>query len=229
MEAELIAVSASGLAWSITYLALIYRGFKDKTYGMPLIPLALNFAWEFVFSIIYPPENSGISGTIVNAIWMLCDIGIIFTYFTYAYKYFKAYYGISKTQWLLFSIFAFVVSFGIMLVGGPFFGQFESYFMGDTFQGAIFIAYVQNLIMSICFILMLWQRKSSEGQSLTIGITKCIGTGLTVGIYYLFFLHHGEAKLMNIIVGATFLLDLFYIKSLYDVLVKEGKQPWKRI
>jgi hypothetical protein len=75
---------------------------------------------------------------------------------------------------------------------------------------------------------MIWQRKSSEGQSLTIAITKFIGTGLTVGVYYLFILHKGEAGLMNIIVGITFLLDLFYIKSLYDVLIKEGKNPFKR-
>lgn len=36
MNVELVATSASGLAWTVTYIALVYRGFKDKSYGMPL-------------------------------------------------------------------------------------------------------------------------------------------------------------------------------------------------
>jgi hypothetical protein len=225
---ELIATSASGLAWTVVYVALIYRGIKDKTYGMPLVPLALNFAWEVTFSIIYPPSSTGMAGIIVNAIWMICDIGIIVTYFMYSYKYFYTSYGISKSAWILYSLAAFGVSFGIMLTGGPFFGQFTDYFKNDTFQGAIFIAYIQNLIISVCFLLMIWERKSSEGQSLTIAVFKCIGTGLTVGVYYLFTLHKGLAHLMNVIVGFTFLLDVIYITSIYKQITLEGKNPWKR-
>lgn len=229
MNAEFTAVTASGLAWTITYIALVYRGIKDRSYGMPLVPLALNFAWELVFSIIYPPKSTGMTGVIVNAVWMICDLGIITTYFLYGYKYFKERYSISKSGWLLISFFAFVLAFGIMLSGGPFFGQFQPYFAGDVFQGAIFIAYIQNLIISVCFILMLLERKSSEGQSLTIGVFKCIGTGLTVGIYYLFILHHGQAVLMNVIIGATFIFDIGYIALIYRRLRAEGKKPLLRL
>lgn len=229
MNAELIATSASGLAWTVVYIALIYRGIKDKSYGMPLVPLALNFAWEFVFSLIYPPADTGVAGIVINAIWMICDIGIVACYFIYGYRYFYQRYGISKATWLTYSIAAFLVAFGIMLTGGPFFGQFVDYFKADIFHGAIFIAYIQNLIISVCFLLMIWERKSSEGQSLTIGVFKCIGTGLTVGIYYLFILHHGQAYLMNIIIGFTFLLDLVYITTIFKQLKREGKNPWKRL
>ena len=229
MNTELIATGASGIAWTIVYFALVYRGIKDKSYGMPLVPLALNFAWETVFSLVYPPVVTGLAGSIINTIWMVCDVGIIYTYFKYGYKYFEQYYGMSKSRWIRYSIFAFVLALGIMLTGGPFLGQFVPYFKGDIFQGAIFIAYVQNLVISICFLLMIWQRRSSEGQSLTIGVFKCIGTGLTVGIYYLFDLHKGKADLMNIIIGATFLLDLIYIRTLYKQLEDEGKNAWTRI
>ena len=229
MNAELWAVSFSGLAWTVVYLALIYRALKDKSYGMPLIPLALNFAWEFVFSVVYPPAGTGVAGVVVNAIWMFCDIGIIITYFLYGYKYFKDRYNISKREWILYSVAAFLTSLGIMLTGGPFFGQFQNYFKNDIFQGAIFIAYIQNLIISICFLLMIWERQSSEGQSLMIGIFKCIGTGLTVGIYYLFILHHGKAYLMNIVVSFTFILDIIYIITIYKMLKIEGINPWKRL
>jgi hypothetical protein len=229
MNAEFIAVSASGLAWTITYTALVYRGIKDRSYGMPLVPLALNFAWEVVYSIIYPPASTGAAGVIVNAAWMICDIGIIITYFLYGYKYFRQRYLVNRGQWLFMSVFAFAVAFGIMLTGGPFFGQFRPYFFGDVFQGAIFIAYIQNLIISICFLLMILERRSSEGQSLTIGVFKCLGTGLTVGVYYLFFLHHGQAALMNIIIGVTFILDIMYIALIYHQLLSEGSNPWTRL
>lgn len=226
---EIIATSISGLAWTVVYIALVYRGFKDKSYGMPLVPLALNFAWEFVFSVIYPPSGTGVAGIVVNAIWMICDIGIIATYLLYGYKYFYGRYGISKPVWLIYSLAAFAVAFGIMLTGGPFFGQFGGYFMNDTFHGAIFIAYIQNLIISVCFLLMIWERRSSEGQSMTIGIFKCVGTGLTVGVYYLFTLHKGQAHLMNIIIGFTFILDIIYIGTIYKQLRLEGKNPWRRL
>lgn len=228
MNAELIATSASGLAWTVVYIALIYRGIKDKSYGMPLVPLALNFTWELVFSLIYPPAATGLAGKIINAIWMICDIGIIALYFTYSYKYFRRRYELSKMAWIGYSILAFAIAFGIMLTGGPFFGQFDNYFKSDIFHGAIFIAYIQNLIISVCFLLMIWERRSSEGQSLTIGVFKCIGTGMTVGVYYLFILHSGQAHLMNIIIGFTFLLDLIYISSLYKILKREGKHPFAR-
>lgn len=229
MNAELIATAASGLAWTVVYIALVYRGIKDRSYGMPLVPLALNFAWELVFSVIYPPATTGTAGVAVNLIWMICDIGIVSTYFLYGYKYFYARYNLSRAAWLLLSVFTFLVAFGIMFYGGPFFGQFTDYFYGDVFQGAIFIAYIQNLVISVCFLLMIWERGNSEGQSLTIGVFKCLGTSLTVGIYYLFTLHHGRAYLMNIIMAATFLLDLVYIGNIARLLKREQKNIWKRL
>ncbi len=40
----------SGLFWTVTYLLIIRRGFRDQTYGMPLVALCANLAWEFIFS-----------------------------------------------------------------------------------------------------------------------------------------------------------------------------------
>ncbi|MNY62330.1 hypothetical protein D3C86_1991250 [compost metagenome] len=84
------------------------------------------------------------------------------------------------------------------------------------------------MIMSVCFILMLLERRNSDGQSLVIALSKCSGTGLTVGIYYLFIVHEGHADLMNIVIGATFALDLIYIVLIYRQIKAEGKNPWLR-
>ena len=75
-----LTVLLSGIAWTITYIALVYRGIKDKSYGMPLVPLALNIAWEITFSLIYPPHTTGGLATAINTVWMICDVGIVITF-----------------------------------------------------------------------------------------------------------------------------------------------------
>lgn len=49
MNLQSTAGLLSGIAWTITYIALVYRGFKDKWYGMPMPAMALNIAWELTF------------------------------------------------------------------------------------------------------------------------------------------------------------------------------------
>ena len=223
-------VITSGICWTITYIALVYRGFKDKSYGMPLIPLALNIAWEITFSVIYPPHSMGIAAKVINTLWMICDVGIVATYFLYGYRSFEKNYKISKELWIFISIFSFAVSMGIMVSGGPFFGQFEKYFHGDTFEGAKFIAFLQNLIMSINFIFLFWERRSSEGQSFTIAWTKWLGTSMTVGNSYLLVEHKGEeTNFMLIIITTIFILDLYYMQMIYSQLKKEKINPLLRL
>ena len=119
---------------------------------------------------------------------------------------------------------------GIMLSGGPFFGQFEKYFHGDTFEGAKFIAFLQNLIMSINFIFMFWERRSSEGQSFTIAWTKWLGTSMTVGNSYLLVEHKGEeTNFMLIVITTTIILDLYYMQMIYSQLKKEKINPLLRL
>jgi hypothetical protein len=43
-----------GIFWILTYVFIISKGFKDKTFGMPLIALCANISWEFIFSFVFP-------------------------------------------------------------------------------------------------------------------------------------------------------------------------------
>ncbi len=225
-----MTVLLSGIAWTITYVALVYRGFKDKSYGMPLVPLAMNFAWEITFSLIYPPHASGGLATVINTVWMICDAGIVVTFFLYGYRYFQDRYKISKPEWWMLAAVAFAASFGVMIAGGKFFGQFEPYFHNEIFEGAKFIAFIQNLVISVCFVLMYWERQTSEGQSFTIAWSKWLGTSMTVGLSYLLADHKGEdATLIFIIILATFVFDTYYMRLIYNQLKKEGISPWTRL
>ena len=43
----------SGLFWTLVYIILIYKGFKDKTCGMPLFVLGLNWAFLEMDELVY--------------------------------------------------------------------------------------------------------------------------------------------------------------------------------
>lgn len=63
------------------YISLIRQGFKDKTYGMPLFALGLNFAWEAIYACAdLFGGNIGVQAY-VNLIWMVLDAVIVYTYF----------------------------------------------------------------------------------------------------------------------------------------------------
>src|SRR3954471_11877241 len=73
----------SGISWSLVYIELIRRGFKDKTYGMPLFALTFNLSWEFLFSLVFRNNGDVTLQTIINFIWGCFDIVIAYTYFRY--------------------------------------------------------------------------------------------------------------------------------------------------
>jgi paspaline synthase len=43
-----------GVGWLTNYIGMIYNSIKEKTYGMSLMALCCNFAWELTYAVIYP-------------------------------------------------------------------------------------------------------------------------------------------------------------------------------
>lgn len=59
-EVEWIAnffIIGMGAGWTINYIGMVYQSFHDKTYGMAIMPLCCNIAWEIVYSLIYPSKS----------------------------------------------------------------------------------------------------------------------------------------------------------------------------
>jgi hypothetical protein len=76
----------SGISWSIVYIAIICRSFKDKTYGMPLFALAFNITWEFIYGFLVGPGFD--IQKVVTSVWFILDAVIVFAYFKYGRKEF---------------------------------------------------------------------------------------------------------------------------------------------
>ncbi len=154
----------SGISWTLAYIILIRRGFADKTYGMPLFALSLNLSWEFLFAFVFRDSNVTVQG-VVNIIWCLFDVVIVYTYFRYGRKEFAK---TADLKWFLpWSITAFVVSFAVI--------YFSVVELGVS-DGAAYTAFTQNLLMSVLFINLLVSRRDVSGQSIYVALLKWIGT-----------------------------------------------------
>ncbi len=199
-----------GVCWTIAYLAMIRKGFAEKTYGMPAIAIFFNISWEFIFAFIMPfvyGVDMGVQLPI-NIIWFLCDGLILFTYFLYGRKYFPK--GIDRKWFLPSIVLGLAVAFPFVLLMSL---QFSDYI-------GMYAAFIQSLMMSVLFIDMLVKRGSAEGQSMVIAVSKGIGTfAMTV----FFFLKFQNTLVLYLGIAAA-VFDLLYIVLLYDTIRASNKQ-----
>jgi hypothetical protein len=76
-----------GLFWSATYILIIRRGFKDKTFGMPIAALCANISWGMIFTFVLPHDAPQIY---VNYIWFSLDVVIVIQFLKYGKKEFPS-------------------------------------------------------------------------------------------------------------------------------------------
>lgn len=186
----------SGLAWTLVYLAMIRIGFRQQTYAMPVAALALNFAWEWIYAVEGLVSDPTLQ-TWVNLAWGLADAVIVVTFVRFGRREFPASIGRG-----LFGVGAVGLVAVAVVVQWLFLAQF------GVQQGAIYSAFLQNLLMSGLFIAMYVARGGTRGQSLTIAMAKWLGT-LAPTAQLMFFL---PAQRLAIGVGVLCsVLDLAYV------------------
>jgi hypothetical protein len=183
----------SGICWSIVYIESIRKGFKDKTYAMPLFALGLNIAWEGLYTWVDLSQTTIEIQAWVNLVWFLLDIVIVYTFYKFGKDDFSKYTG--KKLFIPAALLIFAMSF---IIQYGFFMEF-----GHSL-GASYSAFLQNLLMSILYINMLANRKSLKGQSQTIAISKWIGT-------------LAPTILFGMIYGNTLILILGLFCSVFDI------------
>jgi hypothetical protein len=200
----------SGISWTVVYLDIINRGFRDRTYGMPLFALAFNIAWEFIFGFLVG-DGIGIQ-RIVNVTWFVLDAIIVVTYFRYGRREYPA----TVQRWFIpWSVTAFVVAFVIL---------FATNLEFPDFWGARYSAFAQNLLMSILFIAMLVGRNGVRGQSMFIAIFKWLGTlAPTIQVF-----GQTGSRLILVLGVAIFVYDVIYIAMLYRQFTELGLNPFTR-
>jgi hypothetical protein len=193
---QTIILTIGGIFWILTYVFIISKGFKDKTYGMPVIALCANISWEFIFSFVLPPSPPQL---FINYLWFGLDIIIVFQFFKYHKNEFP-----SLSSLKIYTAFSLLIitAFSIILS--------DAILIGD-FRG-VYAAFGQNLLMSILFVAMFFKRgKGLRGQSLFIAVFKMLGTGLTSVYFYLYEPVSQSSFVLASLFALIFVFDLLYI------------------
>ena len=195
-----------GLFWSATYILIIRRGFKDKTFGMPMAALCANISWEAIFAFVTP---HGAPQLYVNYIWFALDAVIVVQFLKYGKKEFP-----NIARWQFYAAFALGLSIAIPMILAV------NYELEDT-VGA-YAAFGQNLMMSVLFVMMLINRKGISGQSFYIALFKMIGTGLSSTAFYFFRPGTQESVLLPLLFVTIFVFDLIYTVGIYRKYKSNG-------
>lgn len=158
----------SGVCWTVVYIEAIRIGLRRRTYAIPFVALSMNLVWEWLYGLggLIEWERYGTSihiQTVVNIVWGLLDIVILLLFVQVARRHASIrisflYFGVVVA--LLLSL---IYQAGFLLQFGP-------------EIGARYSAFLQNAVMSLLFITMLYRRGSTEGQSLSIALAKLVGT-----------------------------------------------------
>jgi len=198
-----------GIFWILTYVFIISKGFKDKTFGMPLIALCANISWEFIFSFVFP---YGPPQSYINYLWFGLDTIVVAQFLKYGKNEFLRWRPSSKLHELF--IVLLTSEFSIILVGSIIIGDFRG----------IYSAFGQNLVMSILFIIMLFKRNSLRGQSIYIAVFKMLGTGLVSLHFYLYEPITSSSFILPSLYVLIFIFDIVYI-YLISRFYKRNKMP----
>ncbi len=230
---------ASGIFWTITYILLIFRGFKDKTCGMPLFVLGLNISWEFIFGFLGEPFVSadsyfgvstlhGPAQRFDDILWFIFDVILLYLKIKYGKDEYKLAMPYAPDNWFkIYVILQVFVSFWTVF--------FFVYEFNDP--NGIYSAYMQNFFISLLFITQLYKRGDTKGVDMGIAVCKMLGTlapsmlgGIVMIAYYKVpFMTCMTAvnwmPFLKMLITVCTLMDLFYIYVLWGALKKEGKSP----
>lgn len=161
---------AGGLLWVVTYMLVIRIGFRQRTYAIPMLAVALNLGWEIVYGLLYPPESTAFR--LVHATWLALDLVILYQLLRFGRE--------NQTYPLIARYFYPVVTGTLVLA---FLGHLvfrhqmtRMEIMAD--YDGLAAAYGINLVMSALFLFFLPARKTGRGISLAVAWTKFLGTAL---------------------------------------------------
>jgi len=209
-----ISALFSALGWTLTYILVIRRNHLEKTYGIPLVALAVNVAWELIFSVLIRPATLTEDAWLwiaINLIWLLLDIVILVQ---------TIKYGV-RENWpsraFFYNILLMALIFGAL-------GILAITFQFQDWEGR-WASFADNLMMSILFINMLYQR-GIRGQSIYIGTSKLVGT-FAIGLGYL--ISDPASPLQWYLTLSILFFDVLYVVLLYRKIRAAQLNPWTRV
>ncbi len=184
--------------WIVAYVLTIRKGFTDRTYGLPMLCIALNFTWEFIYAVIFAFPNTIIQ--VLRWIWLIADIVIVYQLFRYG----RAWQTVPLIRKYFYPLCVAMFVFAYV-------GQLTFHYSFAD-QWGMQDAYMINLVMSILFVGMYFGRPGEKGLSIGAAWAKMLGTGiLSVGSCFM-----PVSSFLVFLFVTIFLFDVAYIVLLYQ-------------
>ncbi len=225
----------SAIFWLIAYIGILHRGFRDKTFGMPIAALATNISWEASYGFLIDPLSNQVHlasiGWFVGSVLIFCQ--------TLAYGAREFENPFIHNNFKLVPFCAVAIAFPLVYLS---FDEFKD-------EEGAYTGFGANVLMSILFVVMLLRRDSPRGQSMYIAIAKFLGTFFawlatafivttsatthvadnvaSFVIDSVTHTHYPLTPLINYMYLVIFLSDILYIAMLYRRLRVARLQPWR--
>jgi phosphoglycerol transferase MdoB-like AlkP superfamily enzyme len=209
----LICAVLSAIGWTLTYILVIRRNYLEKTYGIPVVALAVNVTWELIFSLLLRPATLNDDAWLwitINLVWLLLDVVILVQ---------TIKYGVGEnwpSKAFFYNVLTMALIFGLL-------GVLAVTFQFQDWEGR-WTSFASNLMMSILFVNMLYQR-GIRGQSIYIGFSKLIGT-LAIGLGYL--ITDPTSLLQWYLTVSILFFDTLYLVLLFRKIRAAQVNPWTR-
>jgi hypothetical protein len=124
---------------------------------------------------------------------------------------------LSKNKFIAMLLFAFATCFGLV---------FSITREFNDWQGA-YAAFGQNLMMSVLFIIMLFNRKDLRGQSIFIALFKLLGTAISSLAFYLYQPISQGSFVLPFLFISIFVYDLIYVILIYQKSREINMPVWR--
>ncbi|KAK3317175.1 hypothetical protein B0T19DRAFT_286852 [Cercophora scortea] len=243
-NSALIAVGV--LLWDATYILMTRRALATKSYGMPLLALAINVSWEIVYLVFVIDTALETAGFMF---WLVLDGGLVYTTVRFGPDDWR-----TSSPWVgrhLGGLLALMVTFGCLghyafaawWLAEPGRGAGDKtgkWWQGqdrfDTSEMAFWSAAVSQLVLSAGSVAMLLVRGHSGGTGFVIWLCRVIGSmcGMLLGNLLMWW-YWPEANSFIVNPFAVFLLgtalacDLIYPFLLWQIRRTEVVGPDGRL
>ncbi|KAI5778562.1 integral membrane protein [Geopyxis carbonaria] len=210
-------VALEALGWNLCYIALAIQSLRDRSYGMSLIALCNNMAWELVYSVIYPPAGKLEQGMIL--LWVLLDVVMMYSALRFSALEWR---HAPAVQQLLPVIFAAGVPFcvwghwALAVQLGPEYG---------IFWGAVSC----QIVLSVGALAQLLTRGSTRGASWAIWWGRFMGTNFSTVVFAYRYLYWHDvfafvaAPMMRWCLGVQLTVDLAYGYYFWKIRAQEKR------
>lgn len=201
--------------WLGAYLLIIRQCFRDKTYGLPMVAICLNFAWEFLASWVLP--NPVPLWHFFDRAWFFGDLFIVYQLWRYGpelqripevRRYFRPLVVVTT------------------LAGGV--GLYTFALQYRDLLGLVG-AFGINLLMSVAFVFFYFERRHQGGRGLSVGAAwlKMLGT-LCTSIECHSVIGMGEPWLPSLSFLTFLCVSIFAVDALYVYLVTQDARQRAR-